>query len=133
VLEEIKRFDEALVSFEQALTIEADSVDAFVGLADSALSACDWARTSKIASQLQARLTEGKLSVTPFMVLGYFDDPALQLKCAAGYWKAKIPAPLMPGRRSQTRSHPESADCISFGGFPQPRHRPFNGRAFRIA
>src|SRR5262249_15491186 len=94
VLQEFKRLDEALKSYEKALAISPDHKYAFSGLADSALQICDWTRTEKLADEIKAHVEEQKSIVTPFTLLGYSSDPALQLGCAKSFIKAKVsPSP----------------------------------------
>src|SRR5204863_74308 len=85
ILAQLKRYAEALASFERALALDADSVDGFVGAADAALALCDFTRTRRIEGELRCRIEGGKPSVGPFTLLGYCDDPALQLRGAQGY------------------------------------------------
>src|SRR5262249_24562093 len=90
----LKRLDEALMSYEKALAISPDHKYAFSGLADSALQICDWTRTEKLLDEIKAHVVEQKSIVTPFTLLGYSSDPALQLGCAKSFIKAKIsPSP----------------------------------------
>jgi predicted O-linked N-acetylglucosamine transferase (SPINDLY family) len=101
VLYIVKCYDEALASFDKALAIHADSVDALSGSANSALAICDWARTGTITEQLRTEIIAGKPSVTPFTLLGYCDDSALQFRCATRHARETVPTlpkPLWNGR-----------------------------------
>ena len=91
-LKEIKRYDEAIASYERALAIRRDHPDAF-GWADAALAICDWPRTEGLVRAVEAELARGTPVVTPFSLLGFCDDAALQLKCAQCYVED-----MMPGR-----------------------------------
>ena len=96
VLQQLKRFDEALKSYEKALAIKPDHKYAFSGLADCALRICDWTRTAKLADEVKAHVAKRKSAVSPFMLLGYSSDAALQLKCAQGFIADKISTPPRP-------------------------------------
>jgi predicted O-linked N-acetylglucosamine transferase (SPINDLY family) len=96
VFSELKRFDEALVSQEKALAIKLDHPYAFSALADSALKSCDWARTAELEGELRAHVTQRKSIITPFTLLGYWSDSALQLKCASNFIQDKIPTVPRP-------------------------------------
>ena len=87
----LERFDEASTSFEKALSIAPDNELAFSGLARSANSSCDWARTTKLAQAVATLAAEGKSPVQPFTFLTYCSDPALQLACAKTYLSKEIP------------------------------------------
>jgi predicted O-linked N-acetylglucosamine transferase (SPINDLY family) len=100
VLQELKRFDEALTSHEKAIAINPDHKYAFSGLATSALTICDWMRTEKLGNEIKAHVAKQKSIVTPFTLLSYSSDAALQLKCAKSFLEDKIPAlprPLWSG------------------------------------
>ncbi len=75
------QFKEALASFERALAIDGDDMVAFSGAATMALTLCDWTRTDKIATEIQAKVSS-KLSISPFTVLGYSDDNVIILQNA---------------------------------------------------
>jgi protein O-GlcNAc transferase len=92
VLIALRRFREALASFDEARAIDPDNDDTFGGSALAALAACDWRRTSAIAGQLASRIATGRPSITPFALLGYCDDPALQFRCAVDWTNSTIPA-----------------------------------------
>jgi predicted O-linked N-acetylglucosamine transferase (SPINDLY family) len=89
-LKQMKRYDEALRSFDQAVAINPNHPDAHGG-AEAVLALCDWDRAAKVAAELAVEVEAGKPSVTPFTLLGYLDDPALQLQCAKTYLKENIP------------------------------------------
>jgi predicted O-linked N-acetylglucosamine transferase (SPINDLY family) len=97
VLKILKQYEQASVNYEQALAIDPGNIDAYSGLADTALYLCDWGRVATIARAIPDRVLSRTRSVLPFTLLGYSDDPALQHRCAAGYAKEfapKMPAPL---------------------------------------
>ncbi len=88
------RFDQASASFEKALSIAPGHPSAFRGLTRSALTACDWARTTKLSREIAS--TKGKATIYPFTFLGYCSDPSLQLACARTFISNDIP--VLPPR-----------------------------------
>jgi predicted O-linked N-acetylglucosamine transferase (SPINDLY family) len=80
-LAKLKRLDEAMQDFEKALGIEPGSATAFNGLLNAALKACDWTRTDMLSANARAWIAQGKL-VSPFMLLGFCNDPSLHLEAA---------------------------------------------------
>jgi predicted O-linked N-acetylglucosamine transferase (SPINDLY family) len=86
-LQELKRHDEALDSFEKAGSDPA----AFGGAAMAALNLNDWTRTAKFAAQMPGRIAAGE-TVPPWLVLGYSDDPHLQLQAARNVIRQRFPA-----------------------------------------
>ena len=93
-LQELKRFDEALVSYDKALAVKPDHAHAFSGIADCVNMICDWRRTTAVADDVTAHVSENKSIISPFILLGYSADPALQLQCAKNYIKHRVP--LLP-------------------------------------
>lgn len=93
VLLEMQRLNAARESFERALAADPDHPHAFGGLADAALRSCDWARTGRLLPEIVTRVTDGRSIVSPFLLLGYSDDPALQLACARTYARHRVAAP----------------------------------------
>ena len=94
ILRSLKRFDEALASYERALKVDPDHPYALGGAASALLNACGWEGARKIASNMRTR--RRKSVIPPFTFLGYSDDPALQLQCAASYVQDKIPKRELP-------------------------------------
>jgi predicted O-linked N-acetylglucosamine transferase (SPINDLY family) len=84
-LQELKRFDEALASCSQAVLLAPNHTFAFGGLADCAMKLCDWSRWNELSSELRRHVSERKSCLSPFVLLGYNDDPALHLACAQNY------------------------------------------------
>jgi predicted O-linked N-acetylglucosamine transferase (SPINDLY family) len=91
ILVELRRFKEALESFERALTAKPDDPHAFSGAANCALNLCDWNRSTQFKSMLPDRIHDRKASLPPFILLGYTDDPALQLQGARNYVNQTVP------------------------------------------
>lgn len=100
-LQELRRLNEALASYERALAADPDHPHAFSGAAWCTIKLADWDRRTRFALEIQARMSQ-KSNIHPFLLLGYNDDPSLQLQCAKNYF-AKIcpilPRPLWTGQR----------------------------------
>jgi protein O-GlcNAc transferase len=58
----LDRFDQAAIIFEKALAIAPDDPAAFRSLARCALTACDWARTTKLSPDVALRCAEAFMS-----------------------------------------------------------------------
>jgi len=98
----LHRDQEALASFEAALKIDPNDDFAFNALAHSAIATCDWTRTAAILQELPARIAEGRF-FQPFNLLGYSDDPGLQLACAKQFIGHELPLRLPQLWRGGTR------------------------------
>ncbi len=101
-LVELKRFDDALASYDRALTIDKAHPYALSGLAFTANNMCDWDRRAFLLETIKEHVTEGRSIVSPFVVIGYSDDPALQLQCAKNYVSHTVPScpkPLWSGEK----------------------------------
>jgi predicted O-linked N-acetylglucosamine transferase (SPINDLY family) len=79
------QYDQALASYEKAATLAPDHKFALSGLADCAMRLCDWALCEKLSGELRRQVTGGQSIISPFVLLGYDDDPALHLSCAQNY------------------------------------------------
>ena len=104
-LRELKRFDEALASYDRLLAVKADHAHAFSGAADCVMKLCDWDRRTRFATDLCAHVSGKKSIVSPFVLLGYSGDPALQLQCARNHIENMIPSPPPPFWSGQTWRH----------------------------
>ena len=112
-LKEIKRYDEALDSYDRARSLKPDHPDAF-GWVDAALATCDWGRTAGLAGVVAGELTAGRPIIAPFTLLGFCDDPALQLQCAKTTWTRGYRfGRAAPERRKQSRR--QAAHRLSVG------------------
>ena len=90
-LQQLKRHEEALASYDRALEASGD-VHAFGGAAMAALNLCDWPRTAQIGAQMERRIHGGE-TISPWVLLGYSGDEALQKECAANVIKRRFPNP----------------------------------------
>lgn len=104
-LTELNRPAEALASYEQTLEIDADHPNALTGLANAAMTIGDWTRTTGLAPRIKAAVLEGKSVIQPFVVMGYWDDNELQLRCSQNYVRQAGPAPLPPLWNGERYSH----------------------------
>ena len=95
-LAELNRPEEALASYEQVLALAPDHPSALSGLANAALTIGDWKRTAELAPRLGADVLAGRSVIQPFVLMGYHDDNALQLRCSQNYVRQAGPGPLPP-------------------------------------
>jgi predicted O-linked N-acetylglucosamine transferase (SPINDLY family) len=93
-LSELNRPQDALGSYERALAIDPDHPRALSGLANAAMTIGDWERTAKLADKLKSEI--GKSLIQPFVLMGYWDDNELQLRCSQNYVREAGPGPLPP-------------------------------------
>jgi protein O-GlcNAc transferase len=104
-LNAIKRYEDAIASYEKAIALRPDHPYAFSGLAEAALSICDWPRIAELAPRLETLVAERRAIVNPFTLIRFSDKPALQLQCAQAFIADKIGAPLGPLWRGERWSH----------------------------
>ena len=104
-LKELKRLDEALASFDRALAAKADHAYALSGAADCVAKLCEWDRRTQFAANLTAHVSGKKSIVSPFVLLGYSDDPALQLQCARNSIENDVPSTPRPFWTGETWRH----------------------------
>lgn len=81
------RLEEAVARFDAALAANPHHPHALSGMAGVALGLCDWARTGPLSDRLTAAVRDGTSVVSPFILLGYGADAALQLRCTQIYLK----------------------------------------------
>ena len=96
---------EALECYEQALVADPDHPHALSGLANAAMTVGDWARTSKLAGVLKADVLAGKSVIQPFVLMGYWDDNELHLRCSQNYVRQTGPGPLPALWKGEKYSH----------------------------
>jgi len=103
LLTSMKRFDEALSGYDGALALAPDHPEAF-GAAEAALAICDWGRVEKIAAAVPSAIAAGRVSVTPFVLLGLCDDPSFG-RSALLLWLPRLSMMTMsPGFKIGTRT-----------------------------
>jgi predicted O-linked N-acetylglucosamine transferase (SPINDLY family) len=104
-LTELGRPQEALASFEAALAADPNHPSALSGLANAALVTGDWRRTAELAPLLKADVLADRSLIQPFVLMGYFDDNALQLACARNYVRRAGPGPQPPLWKGERYGH----------------------------
>jgi predicted O-linked N-acetylglucosamine transferase (SPINDLY family) len=85
--------------------LAAQNSRAFGGAANCAAKLCAWDRWTRFAVELPAHIADGKAVVSPFMLLGYSDDPALQRQCARNYSDHRVPSSPTPLWTGGARRH----------------------------
>lgn len=95
-LSTLNRHEQALRCYERALAADPQHRYALGTLADAALHICNWSVTQSIEPRLEAHIRDRLSVITPFTVLGYFDDPGLQLACSKAYVGDALAAGLRP-------------------------------------
>ena len=101
VLGYFKRYEEALACYDILLALEPDYPNALGRLADTALYACNWTRTVKLADELIGRVRNRTAIVSPVTLLCYDQDPMLQFDCATAFARkvtSVVPPPLWNGQ-----------------------------------
>jgi protein O-GlcNAc transferase len=126
-LQVLRRPAEALASFDRVLAIKPDHRYAFSGMADAALAICDWARTARLAGELEAHIAQRKSIISPFVLLGYGSDPWSQLQCAMMFVEDKLPVRPQPLSTGTIHRH----DKIRIGYLSADFHR--HATAFLMA
>ena len=96
----LHRLEEALASQQKALAADPGHADALGGAANAALHLCDWRLCEKFAPEVK-RLAAESSTVSPFLLLGYSDDPGLQRQCAEKYTEGRGKRP--PARLAETK------------------------------
>jgi predicted O-linked N-acetylglucosamine transferase (SPINDLY family) len=85
VLAELGHYAESLESYKQAITLVPQHKFAFGGIAECAMKLCDWTQWDEMSGELRRHVTDRKSCISPFLILGRDDDPALHLACAQSY------------------------------------------------
>jgi len=110
-LHALNQLDAALASYDRVLAVNPDHAHAFDGAASRVMKLCDWDRRQRLATELPAQISTGTAIVSPFVLLGYSDDPAQQLQCAMNYIGSTIPfspSPLWSGQTKASASNPST-------------------------
>ena len=89
----MRRLDEALASYDRVLALKPDHTRAFSGIINCVNMICDWQRMTAFADDVIAHVSEKKSIISPFVLLGYSGDPALQLQCARNFVAERVPSP----------------------------------------
>lgn len=102
---EMGRPEDALNSYERALDLDPRHPNALSGLANAALTIGDWARTAKLADRLKQDVLAGASVIQPFVLMGYWDDNELQLRCSQNYVRQTGPGPQPPLWKGERYAH----------------------------
>jgi len=89
-LNALRRHEEALASYERAIALKSDTDYVLGNLVHTQMKICDWTNLDDRCQTLQSRLWAGARVSAPFPVLGLFDDPLLQRRCAELHAKKKF-------------------------------------------
>ncbi len=95
-LSDLNRFEEALSAYEAALRTDPAHRHALSGLANAALMIGDWSRTAELAPRLKQAVRDDSAVIQPFVLMGYWDDNALQLQASRNYVRHAGPGPQQP-------------------------------------
>ena len=93
-LQALGRETEAIEVCETMLVRHPGDADFSGRLFCLAQSVCDWARMKPLERPIHESVEAGATFVQPFELLGAFDDPALQLRCARNHMRALPSAPV---------------------------------------
>ncbi len=89
-LSDLRRHEEALASYERSIELKPDADYGLGNLVHAQMKICDWAKLKQRRRTLEDKLfAEGKVS-TPLAVLGLFDNPELQKRCAEIYAQDRL-------------------------------------------
>ncbi|HEX2760339.1 MAG TPA: tetratricopeptide repeat protein, partial [Rhizomicrobium sp.] len=102
---EMGRPEDALDSYERALAQDPRHPNALSGLANAAMTVGDWARTAKLADRLKQDVLAGTSVIQPFVLMGYWDDNDLQLRCSQNYVRLTGPGPQPPLWKGERYAH----------------------------
>jgi tetratricopeptide (TPR) repeat protein len=91
----LNRLTEALQSYARVLALDPGNANALGGVAELALRLCDWPLAARIAGLIEAHVKEGRAGISPLCLMGYSDDPALELLSARNHVTANVP-PFKP-------------------------------------
>jgi protein O-GlcNAc transferase len=92
----LDRHEEAFASHQAAMQTKPDHPHALAALADAALHICDWSATARLGKQLEIHIRDSRSVVIPFTLLGYSDDPELQLRSTKAFLADRFPHALPP-------------------------------------
>jgi len=103
-LNDLRRHEEALASYERSIALKPDADYILGDLVRTQMKICDWTNLDDRCQTLQSRLFSGDPASSPFAVLGLFDEPHLQRRCAELHAKKKLGfeselGPIGRGRR----------------------------------
>jgi len=89
-LRDLQRHEEALASFDRSIELKPDADYILGDLVHTQMKICRWTNLDDRCRTLESRLLAGDPASNPFAVLGLFDDPQLQKRCAEIYARRKF-------------------------------------------
>lgn len=113
VLRDLRRFEDAIRSYETAYELEPD-LDYLLGdLIHTQMKVCNWNSLQQRISALKRGLVRKKFVSTPFPILGLFDSPSLQRRCAELYLLREFSKP----NRLESLSNGASSEKVRIAYF----------------
>ncbi len=97
-LRDLRRHEEALESYHRSIELKPNA-DCILGdLVHTQMTICDWTDLDGRCKTLEGRLLAGDRASSPFVALGLFDDPKIQMRCAELHAKNNLSfaSPLGP-------------------------------------
>jgi len=89
-LNDLRRHEEAMASYERSIELKPDADYVLGDLVHTQMKICDWTDLEARCQTLEQRLLKEGRAITPFVVLGLFDNPQLQRHCAEIYANDKL-------------------------------------------
>jgi protein O-GlcNAc transferase len=108
----LKRFEDAIAGFERMLVIDPRHPRALSELINCHLMTCDWRRASEIAGALERALEEGRMTASPFILLGLPLGNAILAKCTERFVASEVPKVEPVARREQEFDH--ARICVAY-------------------
>jgi protein O-GlcNAc transferase len=102
-LAEMGHDEEAVASYRKAIALAPEQKFAFGVMAFCALKVCDWAQRDEVCRELRRHVTQRRSIISPFLLLGYDDDPALHLLCAQSYVRDRFGSGIQNQMVTQTQ------------------------------
>lgn len=102
---EMGRPEDALDSYQRALELDPGHPNVLSGLANAAITIGDWTRTAKLTDRLKQDVLAGTSVIQPFVLMGYWDDNELQLRCSQNYVRQTGPGPQPPLWKGERYAH----------------------------
>jgi predicted O-linked N-acetylglucosamine transferase (SPINDLY family) len=96
-LRSLKRYEEAVASYQRSIDLKPNIPYVLGDLLHTQMKICDWSNLQQWREILQERLLAGEKASAPFPVLGLFDSPWLQKKCAEVYAKDQLSPTIQLG------------------------------------
>lgn len=108
-----KQYEAAMGCFERVLTLAPDHPHAVGAAADCALHICDWDRHERFGRRLRDCVGDNHSIISPFLLLGYFDDAGLQLRCTQKYLRHEL-QPAHSVRAAKRRVGPREKCRVAY-------------------